>query len=53
METFDYAIVIILFTLIFFWLAWREHAGDNPRDARILAACGTGSGIAAVATLLI
>lgn len=32
--------------------AWREYANDNPRDAKLLAAFGAGTALAAAGMLV-
>ncbi len=42
----DLVFVIALLTSVILLGAWREHANDNRRDARLLAAVGAGGVLA-------
>ena len=48
----EYALAIGLISAVLFYCAWREAANDNGRDAKLLAACGTGGMLTAAAFFL-
>ena len=45
----DYAFLLALLAAVMMLGAWREHANDNRRDAKLLAACGAGGMLAGAA----
>lgn len=49
----DYAFMIALLAAVTLLGAWREYAGDNRRDAKLLAAVGAGSMLAGAAVWLV
>lgn len=48
MSVFVY--IIAAFAAVLFYLAWREHAAANARDARLLAGVAVCTGIGGVAS---
>ncbi len=48
----DYALPIASLGVLILFCAWREYAGDNRRDAKLMAACGAGSVLAGAAAWL-
>lgn len=48
----EYAFLIALLAAVMLLGARREHANDNRRDARLLAACGTGGALASAVVWL-
>ena len=49
----DYAFAIAALGVLLLVGAWREYAGDNQRDAKLLAACGAGGILAGAAAWLV
>jgi hypothetical protein len=52
MTAFDYALTIGALAALLLWLAWKERANDNARDARLLLALGAIAGLAAAGMAL-
>ena len=49
----DYAFPMGSLGILFLWCAWREYVAENRRDAKLLAACGTGGVLAGAAVWLV
>ena len=49
----DYALPLAALGLLILLGAWREHARDNRRDAKLIAAFGAGGMLAGAAAWLI
>ncbi|MEO8384262.1 MAG: hypothetical protein ABI583_03390 [Betaproteobacteria bacterium] len=45
----EYAVFAGFIGITLYFCAWREIANDNRRDAKLLAACGTGGMLTAAA----
>ena len=49
----SYALAFAALGIIVLLGAWREHVGNNRRDAKLLAACGAGGILAGAAVWLV
>jgi len=49
----EFALLIGGFGLVLFWLAWREHAVANRRDAGLLAGCAVVVGLCSVTSAVL
>lgn len=47
------AIALALLGGLLMLCAWREYGNENPRDAKLLAACGTGGMLTGAALWLV
>ena len=52
-EMIEYALAFGALGIIVLFLAWREHAADNKRDAKLMATCGATGLVTSVAAVLL